>query len=92
MAPRGPFQLQLFCDSVLSKKDVLEMIPNKVLHQNLIRFLRRVGNNNNRMLNIIVCLTARKPYWFTLLEIYSVQEKKTEGLDEQVLAAMTPTV
>lgn len=68
MAPRGPFQSQLFCDCVLSKKDVLEMIPNKVLPQNLIRFLRRVGNNNNRMLNITVCLTARKPYRFTLLE------------------------
>lgn len=39
---------------VLSKTDVLRMVPTKVLYQHLFTF-RRVGNSSNRMLNVITC-------------------------------------
>lgn len=71
---------------VLSNMDVLGMIPNKVLHQWLITF-RRVSNSSNRMLNIITCSTAGMD-WITLVERYSHQEKRMEGLNQQVMTSM----
>lgn len=69
--------------------DVLGMIPNKVLHQQLITF-RRVINSSNRMLNNIACSTAGMD-WITLLKRYGHQEKRMKGLNQQVMTSMKST-